>query len=1144
MSNSITPRRRTRPFHLAATLLSPAILGFAFWLAPVPARAQAASVWHGILRDAHNRPVNGARLRLAGGGGRAATITGADGGFRLSLPPGRYRLTIFTRRHVLAARRWITISSQSPAMLLTLAGHGRLTIALLASPSQPIQPTDQASGGEQLSSHAVRNLPLNKRDIGSLMLLAAGTMTDVNGATNFTQQYAINGQRGVEATFALDGADISDPEMGGATFANFNVDAVREIQSQSGWMPASVGRGAAGYTNIITRSGAAGFHGSFFEFLRNSALDARNFFDHATPAFPGRIPPFRRNQFGFTNGGALPGWPGRRHPVFYFVEYQGFRQDLSTTQVMPVPTAAERSGIDQVTYPDGSKDTLFVPVNTQIAAILARYPRPNLPSGPYGARTFATASQVVTHSDQISLRLDRHTAGGHLFGRVTMDNFIGPVTNPDQTAIDPVFGVQYIDRQRNVALQYTRALSSRLVSQTLISVIRSTPGFPTADHTDPGAIFNNSLFESFNSAAGSVMQSYGNLFQFRQSMGYSANHHAFKAGIETRLNRDTTYFGISPNGAYNFGGGTAYATEAIPSASGKHNIAAGDPLPDTLSAFLSGSAFSYTIAVAPPYFSGGQHIGPAAISRNNISLWAQDTWQATPRFTLDYGLRWDLYTPISERAHRTSSFKFINGVQQFVVNPQPAYRTHWAALEPRLQLAWRMAHKLVVRAGGAVMVIPPNIWQDNFLTGSTPFVVYPEAIAAPGAPLAYGFRITPSELPQVYTPQGENIFASGGTKDVAPNTIMDVNRYEQAIAALTPNHTVSALSLSGIDPSFGNGTLYTWTLDFERQFGGLTADAGYVGTAAQNLPRIGYPNAYSGASPGFAPYTQFNSSGAVIGGFGVENVIYGDVHSSYHALQTSLTGQVPHGGPGVQASFTWGKSLDDVSVVFGGTGSTGAVSIAAPQNPFDLRREKGPSNFDISRGFSLSLFQNLPFERIGLLAPLSRKITSGWQLLSIASLNSGLPFTIYSGIQQTGYGAIGSDRPDQIATPVLSTSRSNRQDYFGRGANNAADYFSIPIHVAGGTGPNQGAFGTLGRNTFRGPALYDYDFALVKDTPVLRGLNGAERADVQFRAEFFNLFNIVDLGLPANVLNGSGFGQISQTANNSRQIQFSLKLIY
>ena len=112
------------------------------------------------------------------------------------------------------------------------------------------------------------------------------------------------------------------------------------------------------------------------------------------------------------------------------------------------------------------------------------------------------------------------------------------------------------------------------------------------------------------------------------------------------------------------------------------------------------------------------------------------------------------------------------------------------------------------------------------------------------------------------------------------------------------------------------------------------------------------------------------------------------------------------------------------------------------------------------------------------------------------------------------------------------------------GANNAADFFFIPIHVPNGTGPKQGRFGTLGRNTFRGPAYYDYDFALIKDTPFGRRPSGAERMDMQIRAEFFNLFNIVNMGLPANVLNGSGFGEISQTAGTSRQIQFSLKLIY
>ena len=128
--------------------------------------------------------------------------------------------------------------------------------------------------------------------------------------------------------------------------------------------------------------------------------------------------------------------------------------------------------------------------------------------------------------------------------------------------------------------------------------------------------------------------------------------------------------------------------------------------------------------------------------------------------------------------------------------------------------------------------------------------------------------------------------------------------------------------------------------------------------------------------------------------------------------------------------------------------------------------------------------------------------------------------------------------------PHLSTARKVREDYFGQGVNNASTYFSIPIHVAGGTGPNQGRFGTLGRNTFRGPAYYNFDFALIKDTAFGRRKSGAERMALQLRGEFFNLFNIVNMGLPSNTLTGSGFGVISKTAGTSRQIQLSLKLIY
>jgi hypothetical protein len=1053
---------------------------------------------------------------------------------------GRFRFAGLEKAQYFVAVSWMgrrTTSLQTlelPKQMeaeLTISARGELTIQ--SSNEQT------GTGGEQLSGQTVSALPLNKRDFSQLLLLAAGTMTDSNGASNFTQQFAINGQRGVEAVFAMDGADISDPEMGGATFSNFNVDAVEEIQSTSGWMPAEIGRGAAGFTNIVTRSGSSGFHGSVFEFVRNSAFDARNFFDQRSIASPGRIPPFRRNEFGFTNGGPviIPGVYDGRGKTFYFGQYQGFRQVLGTTQVIPVPTPAERAGIDTTAFPG---DTLFIPVDPRISKMLSHYPLPNDLQGPYGARTYATSSKVSTDADQFSIRIDHKLSEkSRLFGRFNLDNITGPTTNPSQTAIDPSFGVEYVDRQRNAEITYTRTVSPRFNWESSISFTRTTPSFPTPNRTDPALNFGDGLYEGFNSAAGSVLAAYGNLFQGRQNFSWILGKHAVKAGAEFRANRDTTYYGNGPNGQYTFGGGTAYSPVAIRSSSGRHEIPVGAPLPDTLSGLLTGSAFTYTQAVAPAFFPQGDQIGVAAISRYNANFFVQDTWKISNRLTLDYGLRYEVYWPISERAKRTSGVAFVAGPssiqQEYLVNPQPGYRFNLNGWGPRVQLAWRAGKNWEMRVGGAITTIPPNIWQDNSLTGGTPFVIYPRLTAAPGAPIPFGVKITPAQLPNIFTPSGANIFATGDSKAVPANTVIDVNRFEQDIGALTPNHQITPLNFTAIAPWFGNGYLGTGTLGLERQIGGLTANASYVGTAGVRLPAMDFPNGYPGANAAFAPYTQFNSAGQVTGGFGTEMLLTDRSHSTYHALQTSLQGNIGHGGPGVQASYTWSKSIDDTSSVLGGfiTGTSGAASQAWPQDPFNTNADRGPSTFDITQAFTASVVQDLHAERISFLRPVTGKLTGGWQLLSISTITSGAPFTIYSGVQQTGAGANGVDRPDQIATPILSTSRKIREDYFGLGENNAS-FFSIPA----------GSFGTLGRDTFRGPAFHNFDFALIKNTTLATRARGGELAVLQFRAEFFNLFNIVNFGLPANIVKGTGFGEISRTAGTSRQIQFSMKLIF
>ena len=242
---------------LLILLLSPAL----------NAQQLTTRIWKSVLHDASGAPIQGAQIHLIGGHGELVAETGPDGSFQIPAPPGSYQLAVVIAGVAHNATAPIDLTADSPSAIITLDQQGTVTVTFPGLPGAPVLKT---TGGEQLSSQTVSAIPLNKRDFSQLLLLAAGTMTDANGATNFTQQFAINGQRGVEAAFAMDNADTSDPEMGGATFSNFNVDAVQEIKSSSGWMPAEIGRGAAGFTNIITRSGSSGFHGSFFEFLRNS----------------------------------------------------------------------------------------------------------------------------------------------------------------------------------------------------------------------------------------------------------------------------------------------------------------------------------------------------------------------------------------------------------------------------------------------------------------------------------------------------------------------------------------------------------------------------------------------------------------------------------------------------------------------------------------------------------------------------------------------------------------------------------------------------------------------------------------------------------------------------------------------------------
>ncbi|MCX6629582.1 MAG: TonB-dependent receptor, partial [Candidatus Solibacter sp.] len=917
--------------------------------------------WRSTLRDAAGKLAAAASVELRGAGVPLRCRTDDNGAFELrELAAGRYSLLVEWQGATYAGSTPVEIRAgarRTERLRLTADGQVRVEAGATGAAD-----ATGATGGEQLSGGQVSALPLNKRDFSQLLLLAAGTQTDTNGAANFTQQLTTNGQRGTATVFAMDGIDTTDPEMGGATFSNFNVDAIQEIQSSSGTLPAAIGHGAAGFTQIVSKSGVNELHGSFFEFVRNAAFDARNFFDRRSVAQPRRIPAFSRNEFGFANGGPL-----RRGRTFYFAQYQGFRQVLGTTQVLPVPTVAERQGKDATAFPG---DVLTIPVDPRISAVLARYPLPNDAGGPYGERTYATSSKVRTVTNQFSVRLDhRISAKAQLFARFNWNNVEGPTTNPSQTAIDRAFAIPFFDHQRNFELTYTRTPSAGFTWETSFGVNRSTPNFPTQNHTQPALNFADGLYEAFNAPAGSVIGSCGNLFQLRQNFTWVRGAHTWKAGVELRFNRDTTIFGTAPNGAYTFGGGAAYSPVEIRSAS--------DLLPGALSGLLTATPFSYTVTAAPSLFAQGERMGNSAVRRRSYNFYLQDNWKISPRLSLGYGLRYEVNSRIGEAKLRTSGLAFENASGQpvdaetpgararFLINQQPPYPRDWNGWGPRLGVDWRWNDKTVFRAGGAITTLLTNLWQSNFVTGGLPYVVAPFTTAAPGRPIPFQNSVLAIVIPPVYDTNGQLVYATGKSTDVPANAEMDVLRFERDLAALSTDKQVRPVTSQGMARDFRNGYIGAYTAGVERSIGDVTASASYVATVGIGLARVDWPNGYGGADAAFAPFTAY---GPIV-------MMTNRSHSTYHSLQTSVGKSSLRAGLGFQASYTFSRSLDDSSSVLGGfvSGSSGTVLQTSPQNPRNLRGEKGPSTFDITHAFSLSVIQQLPLERISALRARSKR---------------------------------------------------------------------------------------------------------------------------------------------------------------------------
>ncbi|HEV2424267.1 MAG TPA: TonB-dependent receptor [Terriglobia bacterium] len=1108
--------------------------------------AQAVGSITGTVTDPSGGVVPGAKVtatRIETGVSQYTVTSGAGIYTIQNLVVGNYNVTADATGFKAGTASNVTLDvSQQREVNFTLALSG-VTSQVKVTAAPPLLNTTNGTLGGLVNAEQVQDLPLNGRDITGLVYLQPGVVSNTGGMgwMDNQGQWISNGNRGETMTGTLDEGDISDAEMGTLQFTNFNLDAIAEFKVQQNNYSAQYGQGSGSITQMVSKSGTNEFHGSLFEFLRNSAFDARNFFATG-PGVAGGVPPFRRNEFGGTFGG-----PIKKDKTFFFVEYAGFRQRLGEPNIVAVPTPAEKAGM--VTIPDpvtGNSDTLQVPLNPVAASILSKYPDPNQPNGLLGPNTFNYVFSQPTNDDQWSARLDHHfSSKDSLFARASWVNNIAKETDSWAAELGGAgFATSNVGEARNYTLSETHLFSPTLLNDFTFTLNRGIEGVPEAP-----AEFNttNTQFEDGS------LQGWGpdtfetkyvtTVFEYKDNVAWTRGRQSFNIGGNFRREWDngTGVTSYGPSGQFNFNAGTTLP-QAIPSISGGTSLPAGSPSPSGLISMMEGAVDYYARSVAATgYGPPGGGFTWWGLRRSMMAGYIQDDWKVNQKLTLNLGLRYEYDTvpwEVGDRLSLPAESGALYG--HFIVNPQPLWKPDRIGGDfgPRLGLAYNMGHNTVLRGGlGIFTNTIPTVYPDQSL------VDFPVASLSVLPSATYSLSPLPVSLPVLTSTSGQPLAADGNTKSVPPNTPINFAPF----AAITG-------PLIGDFPSdtMRNGYTISGNFTLEHQFaGGIEAQASYVANDGVSLYTQDYPNAMYGAEPQYTPFTTITP------GMSELQVFHNGAHSAYNALQAQVQKNSAAHGIEFQANYTYAKDMTDADAVWSSGGQNGAIM---ENNPTCRKCEYAQASYSVAQRFVANFEYSPPLARF---SGLPDRLTHGWKILGIFQAQSGLPFTVV-----TPYGSVqyGFDAYDGIGVRPFLLQRATRSSVLQAGCgpqffSNAVigmdpatcsgpgggplegvgtGYFGMPLVTSpvAGIGAAQAAPGNLGRNTFTGPGWSNFDFSIIKDTRL------TETKTLQFRAEFFNILNQATFGNPGATLGSSGFGVITYTATAERQIQFGLRLMF
>jgi outer membrane receptor protein involved in Fe transport len=1112
------------------------LIAFSILFGTVQAYAQVAgATLTGTVKDSSGGVIPNAQVVITDvATGISRTVSTDAAGLYASpnLLPGTYAIRVTAQGFSTEVQKGVTLTVGAEQVLDFTMRVGETSQTVEVTTEAPTVELTSSTLSAQVSAATVRELPLNGRswtDLANLQPGVAGIETQANfaqgadrGNRGFGAQVTISGGRPQQNNYRMDGISVNDYSNGppGSVMGGtLGVDAIQEFSVLTSNFSAEYGKSSGGVVNGISRSGTNSFHGSAYEFLRNSAMDARNFFDGPV------IPPFKRNQFGVSAGA-----PIRKDKTFIFGDYEGIRQAKGITSVDTVPSLAARSGI--LTYSDPSKfpsdcapvvtaipNQCQVTVDPSAQKYLGLYPSPTQapdPSTPDIA-TFRFAGQQVINENFFTVRVDHKLSDNdNLFGTYLYDNT--PYNSPD--LFDNI-QLESLTRRQFGALEETHIFSSTFTNSVRVGVNREYAN-------------NDQSVKAINPLSGDP------------SLGAVPGKDASLVVVGGGLTDLDGGLGSLATWLFRWTSIQAYDDAFL--TKGLHSLKFGggfERMQFNLATLTSPGTFKFAnfhdfLTNNPSQFSSSLiDPGGRGLRQSLVAFYVQDDWRFRPNLTLNLGLRYEMTTVPTEETGRLSTLLNITDQNPHLGNPyflNPTRRN----FEPRIGFSWDPFRngKTALRGGFGIFDVLPLPYEFMTITDNA-------------APYAEGGSVKNSKTPM------------HGTFYAGAFGLQNVNALQETYVEHQPHRN----------------DVMQWNLNVQREITrNLTAAVGYVGSRGVHqpfraddvnvvLPSLtpagylwpcgpdGTPS--DGCVTGFLPSgTQANpiQSSTINPNGAVRGVTWGG-GSAYHALQLGVTEAMSHGFR-IQGSYTFAKSIDTNSATLVGDAFGNSVSSLSW---FDLKLGRGLSDFDIRRVLVINTTWQVPTIKSAA-GPLAF-VANGWQLGVIYKANDGVPFTATFGTDGDPLGLSSTDPydyPDRLSGSGCATltNPGNPNNYI------KTQCFAVP------TGPSA-AFasancasegtalqcfnlrGNAGRNILIGPGVSNLDFSLFKNNYIKKV---SETFNAQFRAELFNILNHPNFSPPpfpnnTDIFDSTGapnpsVGNLISTTTTAREIQFALKFMW